>query len=156
MLLWVAFLELIVIVNAINQLDFMYLTTFPSFDLVDSARKEFQKTSNCTRNTRIPCHFWMSKRNKTDWNSSYISSPWILNTIALNHDWQFHILDDNDVKVFMNTYFNNTKILWAFDHINPKFMPAKIDIWRYATLWMYGGGYMDIDSNIYTPLREVF
>ena len=46
-------------------------------------------------------------------------------------------------------------MLWAYHAINPAVGAAKADIWRYCVLYVYGGLYLDDDSDIRTPLDEV-
>jgi mannosyltransferase OCH1-like enzyme len=56
---------------------------------------------------------------------------------------------------FMNKSFANTSLLWAYNLISPKAGAAKADLWRYAALWIYGGVYIDDDSDIGAPLDNM-
>ena len=51
--------------------------------------------------------------------------------------------------------FAGTSVLWAYESINPLLIAAKIDIWRLAILWMYGGVYIDDDSLLGDPLTSI-
>lgn len=56
---------------------------------------------------------------------------------------------------FMRRIFANTSLLWAYEAINPICGAAKADIWRYAVLYLYGGVYIDDDSDLIAPLNDV-
>jgi len=43
----------------------------------------------------------------------------------------------------------------AYHLISPLLGAAKADIWRYAVLWLYGGVYLDYDSDIKTQFNEL-
>ncbi len=43
----------------------------------------------------------------------------------------------------------------AYHLISPLLGAAKADIWRYAVLWLYGGVYLDYDSDIRTLFDEL-
>ena len=43
----------------------------------------------------------------------------------------------------------------AYHLISPLLGAAKADIWRYAVLWLYGGVYLDYDSDIKTLFDEL-
>ena len=50
----------------------------------------------------------------------------------------------------MQETFPNTSLLWAYHQIHPMCGAAKADIWRYAVLFVFGGVYIDDDSDIGT------
>lgn len=126
--------------------------TLPHNDVVITYRNKLHRKLNCTIKSPIPCLFWMTTKNVSELETTY---RWIPRTIIRNADWHIHISDDNEMDTFMERVFRGTKVLWAFNMINRKLPPARTDIWRYAVLWVYGGGYMDIDSDIRTPFNEI-
>jgi len=62
--------------------------------------------------------------------------------------WSVNLVDDAHQQQFMKTLFANTSTYWAYQQINPRLGVAKSDIWRYAQLLLYGGGYLDEDSTL--------
>eukprot|EP01038_Epipyxis_sp_PR26KG_P013504 gene13504-18118_t len=81
--------------------------------------------------------------------------PHLLQLFKRNSHWNIYISDNNLKDLFMNEVFYNTSLLWAYNLINPTAGAAKADMWRYAVLWLYGGVYIDDDSDIATPLDDV-
>jgi len=131
------------------------LPVLPKDDAIVKYRSSFHKNVSCTRAYSIPCLFWMTARNVSQIltvNGTYRWIPMFLNN---NTDWQIKIANDTEMEEFMERVFAGTKLLWAFNMINPKLPPARVDIWRYAILWVYGGGYMDTDSYIGTRLTKI-
>jgi mannosyltransferase OCH1-like enzyme len=58
----------------------------------------------------------------------------------LNPGWVVHVCDNNDKDQFMRDHFFGSKLLWAYETINPVVGgAAKADIWRYAVLFLIGG-----------------
>ena len=55
----------------------------------------------------------------------------------------------------MKKHFEGSSIFWAYDILNPIIGTAKVEIWRLAVLYLYGGMYMDDDANIATKLDDV-
>ena len=51
-------------------------------------------------------------------------------------------------------HFKDTDTLEAYNAINPSVGAAKADLWRYCVLYVHGGIYIDLDSNIARPLSE--
>ena len=72
-----------------------------------------------------------------------------------NKNWMVYICSNEMKDEFMNTTFANTSLLWAYNSISSIAGAAKADLWRYAVLWMYGGAYIDDDSDIGTPLDKM-
>ena len=48
----------------------------------------------------------------------------------------------------MQATFPQTSLLWAYHQIHPLCGAAKADIWRYAVLFVFGGVYIDDDSDL--------
>lgn len=74
---------------------------------------------------------------------------------ASSAGWTINYLDDKDIDVFMELYYKDSSILWAYRQINARARIAASDIWRYCALYAFGGFYIDDDANIMTPLDEV-
>jgi mannosyltransferase OCH1-like enzyme len=70
----------------------------------------------------------------------------------LNPEWKYELYDDNDMDLFVNTYFKGI-ISDAYNRLN--IIVAKVDFWRYLILYKYGGVYLDMDSSIDKPLNEL-
>lgn len=79
----------------------------------------------------------------------------ILQFMNINPSWHFNLCDNDCKDAFMNTVFKNTSILWAYNILNPAIGTSKVEIWRLAVLFIYGGLYIDDDSIIWDPLDKV-
>eukprot|EP01135_Chromosphaera_perkinsii_P009461 Nk52_evm4s1763 gene=Nk52_evmTU4s1763 len=89
---------------------------------------------------KIPKYLWIT------WNEVPSTLPEHTKLItSRNPKWHLGAVSDEDCQVFMNHFFKGTSILWAYNNINPKLGAMKADIWRYATLYVYGGVYVDAD-----------
>lgn len=88
-------------------------------------------------------------------NASDELPGYIKDFISRNHGWLITRVRNDEKDLFMNTVFKNTRIQWAYNIVNPTLGAAKADLWRYATLWSYGGFYIDYDSDIKTPLDDI-
>jgi mannosyltransferase OCH1-like enzyme len=135
-----------------SDIQLSQLPTLPKEDVLRKHRSKMHRNLNCTVESHIPCLFWMTTKNVSELQPTYW---WIVEFFQTNLDWHIHISDDSDMDKFMEKVFRGTKVLWAFNMINRKLGPARADIWRYSVLWVYGGGYMDTDSYIRTPLNKV-
>lgn len=98
----------------------------------------------------IPRHLWIAVRDTNE-----VLNYQLPKLFERNPLWQLHIVTNAMKDEFMNSVFANTSLLWAYHLISPKAGAAKADLWRYATLWMYGGFYVDDDSDIGRPLDRV-
>lgn len=72
-----------------------------------------------------------------------------------NPNWIFKLCDNQCKDEFMEYAFQNTSILWAYHAVNPKIAVTKVEIWRLAVLWTYGGMYIDDDAIIEASLDTV-
>ncbi len=63
------------------------------------------------------------------------------------------VLDDNEIRDFLKTYYTDI-VLNTFDSL--KQGPHKSDLARYCILYIYGGLYMDIKTELIKPLKEIF
>jgi hypothetical protein len=67
-----------------------------------------------------------------------------------------NVWDNTDKDRFMRDYFAGSSILWASESINPIYGgAAKADIWRYCTLFIFGGVYIDADSFLSKPMDGI-
>jgi mannosyltransferase OCH1-like enzyme len=95
----------------------------------------------------IPRHLWMGFKTipPVEERSTYLTS---MLDRAAHSNWTIHLMDDKATDDFMEKYYGNTSIYWAYHNINPEVGAAKGDIWRYCALYMFGGFYMDDDAYI--------
>jgi hypothetical protein len=147
-------------VNIVDCDDDMGYTfpVFPTSSFLEKTRSETTTMCNSTLNVatsgdKIPHHLWIAVKDNA---TSYLQWPNIRDEIALNPAWSIHICDNNDKDSFMEKFFVNTSLIWAYSNINPVIAGAsKADIWRYAMLYVYGGVYIDSDSQLKKPLSTV-
>lgn len=66
-------------------------------------------------------------------------------TNKLMPEYEQIIYDDDDILKFIKDNFND-RILKAYLKINPKYGPARADLFRYLIIYLYGGVYLDIKS----------
>jgi mannosyltransferase OCH1-like enzyme len=71
---------------------------------------------------------------------------------ALNPEYAFVLSNDEEMDAFVNREFPG-EIADCYNRLN--IIVAKVDFWRYLILYKYGGIYLDIDSDIRKPLREL-
>ena len=70
----------------------------------------------------------------------------------MNSEYTYNLYDDNDMDNFVNKHFAG-EIAECYNKLN--IIVAKVDFWRYLVLYKYGGVYLDMDSSIEKPLREL-
>lgn len=136
--------------------DIQYLKTPSPWDqpLLPINPKEYPNYTISNENdNKIPKLIWIGFRKAPEVNQSLPAH--ILKLIKNNLDWKFHLWGNEEEHNFMETYFANTSILWAFKQVNPAVGVSYSDIWRLCVLWAYGGFYIDDDSYIDTPLNKI-
>lgn len=102
-----------------------------------------------TGDKKIPRHLWLAVRDLSD------EMNWQLPPLfERNRGWDVNLVTNEMKDIFMETVFANTSTLWAYNTINPAIGAAKADVWRYAALWVYGGVYIDDDSDMKVPLDD--
>ena len=99
---------------------------------------------------KVPRIIWVAVSNGTE----ELPSP-LLEFFQRNRDWQVNIVGNHEKDVFIDTVFANTSVQVAYHMVSSLLGAAKADIWRYAVLYLYGGVYIDYDSDIKVPLNEV-
>ena len=105
-------------------------------------------------NKLIPRHLWMAFKDvpKESEMKDYLRKMFKKNS---ERNWTIHLADNDQKLNFMEKYFNNTSLLWAYKIIHPKVGNSAADIWRYGVLWMLGGLYMDDDSYFEAAFDDV-
>jgi hypothetical protein len=92
---------------------------------------------------KIPRRIWIAAVNSSE------VREWahVQNEINLHPGWEVSICDNAAKDKFMRDTFPGTSLLWAYENINKiAGGAAKADIWRYATLYVHGGVYIDADA----------
>ena len=72
--------------------------------------------------------------------------------IEMNPEYKYQLYTDNDIDNFVNQNFKGD-ISDCYNKLN--IIVSKVDFWRYLILYKYGGVYLDFDSSIDKPLREL-
>jgi mannosyltransferase OCH1-like enzyme len=72
--------------------------------------------------------------------------------LAKNPGYEIRFFDDDDIDRFMQQYFPES-VFRAYKKIYVG--AGKADFWRYCVLYVYGGIYLDIDSEITGSLDEL-
>lgn len=73
---------------------------------------------------------------------------------ARNQSWNVHMLGHQEQLNFLETYYPNSSLVWAYQTIHSQVGVSACDLWRYAALYAFGGLYMDDDSDIQTYLED--
>ena len=68
-------------------------------------------------------------------------------------EYEHKVYDDSDSIQFLKTYFHES-VLHTFLHLEKG--PHKADLLRYCLMYVYGGIYMDIKTELISPLRDIF
>jgi len=127
------------------------LPMFPTkLDEYEKGFDKFYKTSPPLNDKKIPRIIWIAVKETNETLPDHI-----YRLFERNKGYQVNIIGNEEKTKFIDTVFNNTRIQWAYHAINPTLGAAKTDIWRYLTLWLYGGIYIDDDSDIKTPFDEI-
>lgn len=101
----------------------------------------------------IPQIGWIAVRNASEERAAHMLGP--TGFVARNSKWKIHFCGNEEKDEFMNTVYNRTSILWAYNVLNPIIGTAKAEIWRLAVLYYHGGMYLDDDANLATSLDEI-
>jgi hypothetical protein len=114
--------------------------------------------------SQIP--YWLSKspiRTKTDEiplliHQTYFDKSRIPQKVQDNFSkfapgYERRIYDDEEIRGFLKEHFDS-KVLKSFDEL--KFGAHKADLFRYCVLYVHGGVYMDIKTELVRPLEGLF
>ena len=99
---------------------------------------------------RVPRIIWVAVGN-----ASEELPGTLLEFFKRNSEWQVNVIGNADKDAFIDSVFANTSVQLAYHLISPLLGAAKADIWRYAVLYLFGGVYIDYDSDIRVPLDKV-
>ena len=115
---------------------------------------DFNDYWNNSKGKMIPRHLWVAVKSVPRHEDLKEHQAALY---ATNGDlgWKVHYVDNEAKVAFMEKYYHNTSLLWAFNAINPKVFITAVDIWKYAVLWMIGGAYLDDDSYIDVPFDKI-
>jgi mannosyltransferase OCH1-like enzyme len=69
-----------------------------------------------------------------------------------NPEYEYKLYTDEDMDKFVNKHYIG-EIADCYNKLN--IIVAKVDFWRYLALYKYGGIYLDMDSSIVEPLRNL-
>jgi mannosyltransferase OCH1-like enzyme len=72
----------------------------------------------------------------------------------LNPDWEYRLYDDQDMLDFIEDNYDS-KVLRAYNKINPLYGAARADLFRYLLIHKVGGAYFDIKSCATRPLDDI-
>lgn len=128
------------------------LPMFPTSGLngYENGFESSYKISPGANGKKIPRTIWIAVKESNETLPNHI-----YRLFERNKDYKVNIIGNEEKTKFIDTVFNNTRIQWAYHVINPVLGAAKTDLWRYVTLWLYGGVYIDDDSDIKTPFDEI-
>jgi hypothetical protein len=98
----------------------------------------------------IPRNVWIAVRNVSDERPRHLAD-----FVKRNANWKVYYCGNKEKDEFIETVYANTSILWAYNILNPLIGTAKVELWRLAVLYAYGGLYMDDDANIENPLDDI-
>lgn len=68
-------------------------------------------------------------------------------------EYKHYIYDDSECEIFLKKYFHDS-VLHTFLHL--ELGPHKADLARYCLLYVYGGIYLDIKTELIMPVHEIF
>ena len=115
-------------------------------------------SSNSSNNhvqKRIPRKIWIGMKRKPNSTSFLPSHLQELGTNAQRDGWEMYVLGHAEQLQFLEDYYANTSVLWAYNIMHPKLGISACDIWRYAVLYAFGGMYLDDDSMFRSSLESI-
>lgn len=71
----------------------------------------------------------------------------------LNPEYAYHLWDEQDILSFIDKFYGS-EVLALYCKINPSYIAARADLFRYLVLYIEGGGYLDVKSYIEKPLQS--
>jgi inositol phosphorylceramide mannosyltransferase catalytic subunit len=72
---------------------------------------------------------------------------------AENPDWEYRIYDENDIDTYISLHHPN--LFGIYKKINPNYIAARADFFRYLVVYSEGGVYLDIKSSLSAPLNQI-
>ncbi|HEX6398381.1 MAG TPA: glycosyltransferase [Steroidobacteraceae bacterium] len=73
---------------------------------------------------------------------------------ALNPGWDHKLFGEAEIEDFLRTAYGDA-VLHYYYRINPEYLVARIDVFKYLLMYKQGGVYLDIKSSTEKPLDEV-
>ena len=73
---------------------------------------------------------------------------------TLNPEWEHRLYDDADIERFIESEYPPT-VLELYRRIDPRYGAARVDLFRYLVMFRCGGVYLDVKTEVRTPLREI-
>jgi hypothetical protein len=142
----VSFLALAAPVKDVNPFS---LDTIP-YDLYSSKGIDEKLMKASTNGKLIPRIIWVAVAN-----SSEELPGTLIDVLKRNSGWTVKVYGNEEKDTFISSVFAGTRVEWAYNMLNPRLGAAKADIWRYATLYVYGGFYIDEDSSMRVLLDDI-
>ena len=130
-------------VSKLPQPIFSYYKTDDNFNIVELPNIDMGKS--------IPRIIYRTISNKAQ---IPLYNDAITTTQNIHPDFEQIIYTDDMIYDFINTYYNS-RVLNAYNCINPKYGAAKADFFRYLLIYIKGGIYLDIKSAIIKPINDL-
>jgi len=73
---------------------------------------------------------------------------------ALNPGWEHKLFGEADIEDFIRSAYGDV-VLGYYHRIEPEYLVARIDVFKYLLMYRQGGVYLDIKSTTEKPLDEV-
>jgi mannosyltransferase OCH1-like enzyme len=109
--------------------------------------KTLPPRKSLTYEQKIPKIIWQTmKTNEVPAFMKSYADSWI----DLNPEYEYRFCDDHDVLKFIAKDFPE----YVEGYNNLKYGASKADLWRYLTIYKYGGVYADIDCMCINSLRK--
>lgn len=107
-----------------------------------------KKKQNNEMETKIPRNIIQTYKNNDIHNFIYNN---IMNLLSINQDFNYYFITDDIGIDLIKTHFDE-HTLEAFNRLN--LGASKGDFLRYISIYVYGGVYLDLDSNINISLSS--
>lgn len=101
-------------------------------------------------NKYIPRQLWFAIRNRNHSHPDHHKGIKQRNPL-----WKINYCDNDAKDEYMKTVWGNTSVYAVYDILNPVISCSRPEIWRLATLYHYGGAYMDDDSTIEASFEKI-
>lgn len=100
----------------------------------------------------IPRRLWQTTRDRA------AMLPHLADCVArlkaANPGWTHELLDDASMTAFLGRVASE-RFLRAWARLEPRHGAAKADLWRYMTVYLHGGAYLDLKSGTSRPLDAI-
>lgn len=132
--LWIAVLLFMSILGRNQSLEPYDLPVVP-----DSIKQQIVENAKSGQpsDKHIPRKAWIAVRNVSDAHPNHYLGP--TGFIKRNSNWDINFCDNEMKDSFMEKHYAGSSILWAYNILNPAIGTSKVEIWRLAVLYLYGG-----------------